>query len=144
MTDETHDAVKRRLADMIEKLTVLMEKIRHHAHDEEDGELFPEVEATEATMDEDKPRWATSCPRCSSRCSSARRGETSVRDQARHRAARLIAPDRRDRVDTRRKNRGDETDAVPVELLSSSGYQRSPPRPPPRPPRPPRRPPLSP
>ena len=70
MTDGTHDqlieateehlAVKRLLADMMEldcndehfdaKLTVLKENIRHHAHDEEDDKLFPEVEAM---MDED-------------------------------------------------------------------------------------------
>jgi hemerythrin superfamily protein len=70
MTDGTHDqlieateehlAVKRLLADMMEldckdehfdaKLTVLKENIRHHAHDEEEDKLFPEVEAM---MDED-------------------------------------------------------------------------------------------
>jgi hemerythrin superfamily protein len=64
MTDETreqliesteeHLAVKRLLADMMEldcedehfdaKLTVLKENIRHHAHDEEEDTLFPEVE----------------------------------------------------------------------------------------------------
>jgi hypothetical protein len=51
---EEHLAVKRLLADMMElavtdehfdaKLTVLKENIRHHAHDEEEGKLFPEVE----------------------------------------------------------------------------------------------------
>ena len=48
---EEHLAVKRVLADMLEldvdderfdaKLTVLKEKIRHHARDEEEGKLFP-------------------------------------------------------------------------------------------------------
>jgi len=52
---EEHLAVKRLLADMMElacddehfdaKLTVLKENIRHHAHDEEEDKLFPEVEA---------------------------------------------------------------------------------------------------
>ena len=52
---EEHLAVKRLLADMLEldcddehfnaKLTVLKENIRHHAHDEEEDKLFPEVEA---------------------------------------------------------------------------------------------------
>jgi hemerythrin superfamily protein len=71
MTDRTHDqlieateehlAVKRLLADMMEldctdehfdaKLTVLKENVRHHAHDEEEDELFPEVEAM---MDDDE------------------------------------------------------------------------------------------
>ncbi|HET7502199.1 MAG TPA: hemerythrin domain-containing protein [Kofleriaceae bacterium] len=51
---EEHLAVKRLLADMLEldcndehfdaKLTVLKENVRHHAHDEEEGQLFPEVE----------------------------------------------------------------------------------------------------
>jgi hypothetical protein len=51
---EEHLAVKRLLADMLElevddehfaaKLTVLKELIRHHAHDEEEEKLFPEVE----------------------------------------------------------------------------------------------------
>jgi hypothetical protein len=51
---EEHLAVKRLLADMMEldvdderfdaKLTVLKESVRHHAHDEEEGELFAEVE----------------------------------------------------------------------------------------------------
>ncbi|HEU4732640.1 MAG TPA: hemerythrin domain-containing protein [Kofleriaceae bacterium] len=51
---EEHLAVKRLLADMMElecddehfdaKLTVLKENVRHHAHDEEEGQLFPEVE----------------------------------------------------------------------------------------------------
>ena len=51
---EEHLAVKRLLADMLEldchdehfdaKLTVLKESIRHHAHDEEEGQLFLEVE----------------------------------------------------------------------------------------------------
>ena len=65
MTDDTHEkliesteehlAVKRLLADMMEldcndehfdaKLTVLKENVRHHAHDEEEDKLFPEVEA---------------------------------------------------------------------------------------------------
>jgi hypothetical protein len=58
---EEHLAVKRLLADMMEldcedehfdaKLTVLKENIRHHAHDEEEDKLFPEVEAM---MDEDE------------------------------------------------------------------------------------------
>ncbi len=51
---EEHLAVKRLLADMLEldvederfdaKLTVLKENIRHHAHDEEEDQLFPIVE----------------------------------------------------------------------------------------------------
>jgi hypothetical protein len=51
---EEHLAVKRLLADMMEldcdnkhfdaKLTVLKECVRHHAHDEEEGQLFLEVE----------------------------------------------------------------------------------------------------
>jgi hypothetical protein len=58
---EEHLAVKRLLADMMEldcddehfdaKLTVLKENVRHHAHDEEEDKLFPEVEAM---MDEDE------------------------------------------------------------------------------------------
>lgn len=54
---EEHLAVKRLLADMLEldlddeeqemifdaKLSVLKENVRHHAHDEEEGELFPKV-----------------------------------------------------------------------------------------------------
>jgi len=58
---EEHLAVKRLLADMMElncddehfdaKLTVLKENIRHHAHDEEEDRLFPEVEAM---LDEDE------------------------------------------------------------------------------------------
>jgi hemerythrin superfamily protein len=58
---EEHLAVKRLLADMLSldcrdehfdaKLTVLKENIRHHAHDEEEGALFPEVERM---MDEDE------------------------------------------------------------------------------------------
>lgn len=50
---EEHLAVKRLLADMMAldvedehfdaKLTVLKENLRHHAHDEEEGELFPKV-----------------------------------------------------------------------------------------------------
>lgn len=50
---EEHLAVKRILADMMElspddehfaaKLTVLKEMLRHHAHDEEEDELFPKV-----------------------------------------------------------------------------------------------------
>ena len=58
---EEHLAVKRLLADMMEldvedehfdaKLTVLKENIRHHAHDEEEDKLFPQVEAM---MDEDE------------------------------------------------------------------------------------------
>ena len=71
MTDDTHEqlveateehlAVKRLLADMMEldcedehfdaKLTVLKEGIRHHAHDEEENELFPKVEEM---MDDDE------------------------------------------------------------------------------------------
>ena len=57
---EEHLAVKRLLADMMEldcsdehfdaKLTVLKENVRHHAHDEEEDKLFPEIEAM---MDED-------------------------------------------------------------------------------------------
>jgi hemerythrin superfamily protein len=58
---EEHLAVKRLLADMMEldcedehfdaKLTVLKENIRHHAHDEEEDKLFPEVEKM---LDEDE------------------------------------------------------------------------------------------
>jgi hemerythrin superfamily protein len=58
---EEHLAVKRLLADMMQldcedehfdaKLTVLKENVRHHAHDEEEDKLFPEVEAM---MDEDE------------------------------------------------------------------------------------------
>ena len=58
---EEHLAVKRLLADMMEldcedehfdaKLTVLKENVRHHAHDEEEDKLFPEVEAM---MDEEE------------------------------------------------------------------------------------------
>jgi hemerythrin superfamily protein len=58
---EEHLAVKRLLADMMEldvddehfdaKLTVLKENIRHHAHDEEEDTLFPEVQAM---MNEDE------------------------------------------------------------------------------------------
>ena len=50
---EEHLSVKRVLADMLSldvddhhfdaKLTVLKEQLRHHAHDEEEGELFPKV-----------------------------------------------------------------------------------------------------
>ncbi len=50
---EEHLAIKRVLADMVElavddplwgaKLTVIKEEIRHHARDEEEGELFPIV-----------------------------------------------------------------------------------------------------
>ena len=50
---EEHLAVKRVLADMLEldadderfdaKLTVLKEHIRHHARDEEEGKLFPQL-----------------------------------------------------------------------------------------------------
>ena len=50
---EEHLSVKRLLADMMEldvedehfdaKLTVIKEQIRHHAHDEEEGQLFPKV-----------------------------------------------------------------------------------------------------
>lgn len=54
---EEHLAVKRLLADMLEldlededqekvfdaKLSVLKENVRHHAHDEEEGELFPKL-----------------------------------------------------------------------------------------------------
>ena len=50
---EEHLAVKRVLADMLAldvenehfdaKLTVMKEQVRHHAHDEEEGELFPKV-----------------------------------------------------------------------------------------------------
>jgi hemerythrin superfamily protein len=50
---EEHLAVKRVLADMLAldvedehfdaKLTVMKELLRHHAHDEEEGELFPKV-----------------------------------------------------------------------------------------------------
>jgi len=58
---EEHLAVKRLLADMMAldcddehfdaKLTVLKENIRHHAHDEEEDQLFPEIERM---MDEDE------------------------------------------------------------------------------------------
>jgi hemerythrin superfamily protein len=51
---EEHLAVKRLLVDMMEldvedehfnaKLSVLKESVRHHAHDEEEGKLFPELE----------------------------------------------------------------------------------------------------
>ncbi len=51
---EEHLVVKRVLADMLDldvddprfdaKLTVLKEAVRHHARDEEEGELFPKVE----------------------------------------------------------------------------------------------------
>jgi hemerythrin superfamily protein len=71
MTDGTHEqliesteehlVVKRLLADMLEldcddehfdaKLTVLKENLRHHAHDEEEDKLFPQVEAM---LDEDE------------------------------------------------------------------------------------------
>jgi hypothetical protein len=50
---EEHLSVKRILADLLEldvedehfdaKLTVMKEQIRHHAHDEEEDELFPKV-----------------------------------------------------------------------------------------------------
>jgi hypothetical protein len=50
---EEHLSVKRLVADMVEldcedpqfdaKLTVLKEQIRHHARDEEEGEVFPKV-----------------------------------------------------------------------------------------------------
>ena len=50
---EEHLSVKRILADMLEldvedehfdaKLTVLKEQVRHHARDEEEGELFPKL-----------------------------------------------------------------------------------------------------
>ncbi|MBA3393107.1 MAG: hemerythrin domain-containing protein [Deltaproteobacteria bacterium] len=50
---EEHLSVKRLLADMMElavddehfdaKLTVLKEQVRHHAHDEEEDQLFPQV-----------------------------------------------------------------------------------------------------
>lgn len=50
---EEHLSIKRLLADMIDmrlddypfdaKLTVLKEQVRHHAHQEEEGELFPRV-----------------------------------------------------------------------------------------------------
>lgn len=50
---EEHLSVKRILADMLEldvedehfdaKLSVLKEQVRHHARDEEEGELFPKV-----------------------------------------------------------------------------------------------------
>lgn len=50
---EEHLSVKRILADMMEldvddahfdaKLTVLKEQVRHHARDEEEGELFPKL-----------------------------------------------------------------------------------------------------
>jgi hemerythrin superfamily protein len=52
---EEHLAIKRVLADMIDldvgdpifdaKLTVLKEEVRHHARDEEEGQLFPKVRA---------------------------------------------------------------------------------------------------
>jgi hypothetical protein len=58
---EEHLAVKRLLADMLEldcddehfdaKLTVLKESVRHHAHVEEEGHLFLEVEDL---LDEDR------------------------------------------------------------------------------------------
>lgn len=51
---EEHLAIKRVLADMLAldpedehwpaKLAVLKEEVRHHAHDEEEGELFPILE----------------------------------------------------------------------------------------------------
>ena len=51
---EEHLAVKRILCDMLEldcgddefdaKLVVMKEEIRHHAHDEEEDQLFPQVE----------------------------------------------------------------------------------------------------
>lgn len=51
---EEHLSIKRVLADMLEldpdderfdaKLTVLKEQVRHHAHDEEEDQLFPLVE----------------------------------------------------------------------------------------------------
>ncbi len=50
---EEHLSIKRVLADMIDmrledhlfeaKLSVLKEQVRHHAHEEEEGELFPRV-----------------------------------------------------------------------------------------------------
>jgi hemerythrin superfamily protein len=50
---EEHLAIKRVLADLVEldcddehfdaKLKVLKEQVSHHAHDEEEGELFPKV-----------------------------------------------------------------------------------------------------
>jgi hemerythrin superfamily protein len=50
---EEHLQVKRLLADMLEldcddeefdaKLSVMKEEVRHHAHDEEEGKLFPQV-----------------------------------------------------------------------------------------------------
>jgi hemerythrin superfamily protein len=50
---EEHLAIKRVLADMLElkvdddhfdaKLSVMKEQVRHHAHQEEEGELFPKV-----------------------------------------------------------------------------------------------------
>jgi len=53
---EEHLAAKRVLADMLAmdpedehwdaKLSVLKEEIRHHAHDEEEGKLFPIIERT--------------------------------------------------------------------------------------------------
>ena len=56
---EEHLSVKRVLADMLTldaddqhfdaKLTVLKEQIRHHAHDEEEKELFPKVRTLMST-----------------------------------------------------------------------------------------------
>lgn len=50
---EEHLAVKRVLADLLSirpddhsfdaKITVMKEEVRHHAHDEEEGKLFPQV-----------------------------------------------------------------------------------------------------
>jgi hemerythrin superfamily protein len=60
---EEHLAIKRVLADMLTldpsddefaaKLAVMKEEIRHHAHDEEEGELFPKVKrmASEAELE---------------------------------------------------------------------------------------------
>jgi hypothetical protein len=58
---EEHLSVKRILADMLEldvedehfdaKLTVLKEQVRHHARDEEEGELFPLIREA---LDEDQ------------------------------------------------------------------------------------------
>lgn len=52
---EEHLAIKRLLADMIEmepsddqflaKLSVLREQVSHHAHEEEEGKLFPKVKS---------------------------------------------------------------------------------------------------
>ena len=52
---EEHLAIKRLLADMLEmrlddggfeaKLAVLKEQVAHHAHEEEEGELFPQVKS---------------------------------------------------------------------------------------------------